>query len=84
MLDEQHGQIEGAPDPADQRPQLVDLLVTEPAGWLVEQEQPRARRKRPCELDPLHRPEGETPGPALRHSVETELAQQLARRPLPA
>ena len=56
MLDEQDRQLVVVPHPLDERPELLDLLVAEAAGGLVQQQQPRRRREGARELDPLLRP----------------------------
>ena len=53
MLDEQHRELEVVADLLDELTQLRDLLVVQPAGRLVEQEEPRLRDERARELDPL-------------------------------
>ena len=82
VLDEEHGEGEGGPDPPDQRSKLLDLLVAQASGRLVEQEQAGARGERPGELEPLHRPERKAGGTAVGHRLETELFEQVARGPV--
>ena len=53
VLDEQDRELEVVPDPLDEGAELGDLLVVQPAGRLVEQQEPRLRDKRARELDPL-------------------------------
>src|SRR5262249_36889176 len=55
VLDQQDRQLERRSDPPDQARELPDLLVAEPAGGLVEQQQPRSRGGGPGEHDPHHR-----------------------------
>ena len=56
---------------ADQLGELADLLVVEPAGGLVEQEQRRLGDERARELDALQRPEGEAARPAARRARQS-------------
>ena len=64
VLDEEHGEVVVLAEAADERSELADLLVIEPAGGLVEQEQPRPRDQRPRQLHPLLRPVGQRCGGA--------------------
>ncbi len=66
MLDEKDGQVEVVPDPADEPRQLLHLLVAEPAGRLVQQQQPRARGERARDLDALLQAVREARSPATR------------------
>ena len=77
VLDEEDGHLEGLANPADQRPELHHFLVIQPAGRLVEQQQPRARGKCARQLDPLHRPEGEASCRPLCDLREPQLGKEV-------
>ena len=57
VLDEQDREVVLLADPADQLAERLDLLVVEPAGRLVEQEQAGPCDEGAGELDPLERAE---------------------------
>jgi hypothetical protein len=78
VLDEEDGQLERAPHPPDQRPELLDFLVVQSAGRLVEQEQAGAGGERPRQLDALHRSERKPGGRAVRDRREADLFEQVA------
>ena len=59
VLDQEHGQLPVVADLLDEAAEIRDLLVVEPSGRLVEQQQLGLRDERAGELDALQRPEGE-------------------------
>ena len=68
MLDQQHGDLPLVAHPADQGAELADLLVVEPAGRLVEQQQLRLRGEGAGQFDPLAGAERQPGrGPDTRH-----------------
>ena len=73
VLDQHHGELQVVAQRADERRELVDLLVVEPARWLVEQDQPRLRDERAGELDALQRPERQAGGRAPRDVVDADV-----------
>ena len=79
VLDQQDGHAALVPDGPDQPGQRPDLLVVEPRRRLVEQEEPGLAGQRPGELDALERAEGEAGGRMVRHALEPEERDQLAR-----
>ena len=56
--------------------ELGDLLVVEPAGRLVEQQQFRAGGEGPRQLDPLSRAERQAFGRLVRHLAQIERVEQ--------
>ena len=63
----------------DEAAELLDLLVVQPAGGLVEQQQLRLRHERPRELDPLQRAEREPRHGPRRDLPEADVVERLAR-----
>src|SRR5262249_44321112 len=61
----------------DERAELLDLLVTEAAGRLVEQEQPRRRCERATQLDALLRPVRQLRGIAVAQRVEVHVEEDV-------
>ena len=55
VLDEEHGQLEPVTRAGDEGGEPLDLLVAQPAGRLVEEEQPRLGGERTGQFDPLQR-----------------------------
>jgi glyoxylase-like metal-dependent hydrolase (beta-lactamase superfamily II) len=55
VLDEEHRQVEIVAKPEEEVAEVLNLLVREPTGRLVEQQQAGPRRKGPGELDSLQR-----------------------------
>ena len=53
VLHEEHGELEVVADLADELAEIGDLLVVQPAGRLVEQEEARLRHQGARELDAL-------------------------------
>ena len=84
VLDEQDRQLEVVAQAADQRRELPDLLVVEPAGRLVEQEQPRPGRERAGQLDALLHAVRELARRPVRETGKTDVAEELARAPAAA
>ena len=76
MLDEQHRDLALVADAPDQRAELADLAVVEPAGRLVEQQQLRPTGKRARQFDPLAGAERQPGRPAGGHVVQFEQADQ--------
>ena len=64
---------------ADQLAQLVDLGVGEAGRGLVEQQQPRARRERPGDLDALQRAVRQADRGPVGEVVEREPLEDLVR-----
>jgi hypothetical protein len=58
VLDQKHGQLPVVADLLDEATEIRDLLVVEPSGRLVEQQQLGLRNERAGELDALQRSEG--------------------------
>ena len=57
VLDQQQVRSKSALTRRSRRAELLDLLVVQAAGRLVEQQEPRARHERARELDSLQRAE---------------------------
>ena len=74
--------------PADQRAELADLGVVEPAGRLVEQQQLGPRRERARQFDALARAERQAVRQFVRDRAQIEQVEQgpggLLERPFPA
>ena len=87
MLDQQDGERQPVADRQDQRAQLLDLVVVEPARRLVEQQQLRLAGKRARELDALLVPNGKSVDRRVGDRVEIEQLDQFvdarAERALP-
>ena len=79
VLDQEQREVEVVAQAADQRPQLLDLLVVEAARRLVEQEQLRAGGERTGELDPLLRAVGKLGRLVVREAGEADVLDELAR-----
>jgi hypothetical protein len=62
VLDQEHRQLQLVTESPQEGSQLLHLLVVQPAGGLVEQQQARLRDERTSELDALHRSEREPGG----------------------
>src|SRR5205085_11923723 len=77
MLDEEDRELELRADALDRLLQLLDLLVVEPAGGLVQQQESWARRKRARQLDALERSVRE---PCRRPLGELRQLEGLERR----
>src|SRR6266545_1137394 len=56
VLDEEDRQLVVVTQPFDERAEQVDLVMAEPAGRLVQEQEPRAGDERTGELDPFLRP----------------------------
>ena len=63
----------------DHLAERADLLVVQPAGRLVEQEQARRRDERAGELDPLQRPEREPRGGPAGDVRDADVLDHLVR-----
>jgi hypothetical protein len=59
MLDQEHGDAKLVADRTDENAELRHLIVIEPAGGFVEQQEPRLRGQRAGELDALARRKGQ-------------------------
>ena len=77
MLDEEHGHAAVGADLADERPERADLVVVEPAGGLVEQQELRLHGERPRELDALLRAERQARDDAVGDADEIEIGEKL-------
>ena len=75
VLDEQHGELQLVAQPADERRELLDLLVVQAARGLVEQQQPRLRDERARELDALQRAERQPGGGPARDVADADVAR---------
>ena len=78
MLDQQHRDAALVADAADELAELVDLVVIEAAGRLVEQQQLRLGRERARQLDALLRAEGQAGDAACATSLEVEIGDQIS------
>ena len=58
--------------------ELADLLVVQPAGRLVEQQEARLRDERARELDALQRPERQAAGEPVGDVGELDVVERLA------
>ena len=67
----------------DERAQVLDLLVTEAARRLVEEQQPRRGRKRTRELDALLRPVRQPGGGPVPQRMEVDVEEDVFRRLVP-
>ncbi len=79
VLDEQDRQVQITLKAADEVSELADLLVIEPAGGLVEQEQGRLGRESARELDSLERAERKSTGKPLAEFAELEIFEDMLR-----
>ena len=79
VLDEQDRQLPLVAQPADEADELVDLLVVEAAGGLVEKEQSRPAGEGARELDPLQRPIRQAGGRALGVLDDPDVGERLER-----
>ena len=79
VLHEQDRQVEVLADRADRVAELSDLLVVQPAGGLVEQQESRLRDERSRELDSLERPEREAAGESVGAVGELDVVERLQR-----
>jgi len=79
VLDEEDRQLALVAQPPDQADELVDLLVVEAAGGLVEQQQARPAGERSRELDALQRPVRKAGRPALRVLRDPDIGERLER-----
>src|SRR5918994_2107403 len=84
VLDEQHGQLPVLADLLDETAELLDLLVVQPAGGLVEQQQPRLRDEGARQLDALQRPEREARGGAKGERAPADVGDRVERPGLDA
>src|SRR5262249_24028447 len=86
VLDEKHADVSVITDPPDQPAELEDLLVSGPAGWVVEQQEFRAGGERPRQLDPFARAEWQAFRRLVRHLAQIQCFEQcpggLLQRPL--
>ena len=80
MLDQQDRQAALVAQAADQRPERRHLLVVQPAGGLVEQQERRPAGERARELDALQRRKGQPGRRMRRQRVDPE---ELAAAPPP-
>ena len=87
VLDEEHRELEPVTRPLDEGRQQLDLLVAEPAGGLVEEEQAGPADQGAGELDPLRGPvrkPGRGPvGDVIELHVRERLVSRLAHGALP-
>src|SRR5438876_659733 len=77
VLDDEDCELEGGADAPDQRPGPLYLLVVEPAGRLVEEQEPRARGQRAGELDALPSPVRKRGCEAARKRPEADDLERL-------
>ena len=83
VLDEEHGELEVVADLLDEDPELGDLLVVQPAGRLVEEEQPRLGDERPSKLHALLDPVRQRRRRKQRPLAEPDDVEHLQRLGLP-
>src|SRR5207253_2900117 len=81
MFDEQHRQLVVVAEPSDEGAELLDLLVVEPAGGLVEQQQPRRRDERSRELDTLLRSVRQPRHRAMPQRVQVHIEEHVLPAP---
>ena len=79
VLDQEHGQLPVVADLLDEAAEIRDLLVVEPSGRLVEQQQLGLRDERAGELDALQRPEREARDRPLRDRSQPDVVEHLER-----
>src|SRR3954447_2284426 len=77
VLDQEDREVERPANPANLSPELLHLLVVQPPGRLVQQQELRARSEGARQLDALHRPEWKSSGRPLSEGGEPQLAEQL-------
>ena len=77
VLDEEDRQLEVLAHAPDRIGELGDLLVAQPACWLVEQEELGLRRERPRRLDPLQRAVREVARGPVRDAGQAEVLEDL-------
>jgi hypothetical protein len=78
VLDQEHRQLEAVSRARDERAELIDLLVAEATGRLVEQKQARRRDERARKLDPLPRRVREPGDRPVREPLQVEVLEGLA------
>ena len=85
VLDEQHGQVEPLAELEEEVAERRHLLVAEPAGRLVEQQQTRLGHERAGQLDALQRrirePRRDVTGETAQPDELERLVRALAGRP---
>ena len=79
VLDEEHRQRVIVAHAQDEVAELLDLLVVEAAGRLVEQEQARLRGERPRDLDPLLDPVRQRRGEVVGALPEADVVERRER-----
>src|SRR5262245_21699678 len=77
MLDQQHRDVALVADAADQAAELLDFVMIEAAGGLIEQQQFRRGRERARKLDPLLYPERQIDHPVQGNRPQIEVIDQL-------
>ena len=77
VLYQEDRQLEVVAQSLEERPELLDLLVTEPSCRLVEQQQLRARGERTCELHALLRRVRELQWRAIADGVEAHVEEDV-------
>src|SRR5262249_25767195 len=77
VLDDEDGQLQLIAKPLDERAELGHLLVVQPAGRLVEEEQARTRYESTSELDPFQRPERQSGGVTSRNAADADELERL-------
>ena len=79
MLDNDDGELPRRLDPLQHRECLGDLGRGQPGHHLVEQQQPRRRRQRAGDLEPLAAGQGQRLGRLGRAPAEPDLGQDVVR-----
>src|SRR5690348_12873649 len=77
MLDQQHRDIALVADAADQPAELLDLVMVEAPGGLVQQQEFGIGGKRARQLDPLLNAEWQVDHPLMRDLAQVEIIEEI-------